>query len=410
MANFLSTIYERNFVIENLPYLGWLVSLGLLIVVGALILRCRRYADIIANERHMNHTLTEQWQHLSQHALLQQHQTFVDLARTSLEGTLQSVLKQSEQTWQTKHVQMEATLTPIQKTLGEVDQKLALLEKERLEAYADLRRHVLELNQTQNKLRHETSQLVQALRTPTARGQWGEMQLRRVVEMAGMVNHCDFVEQASLPNNQRPDLVVHLPGQKCIVIDAKTPLSAYLSAMNTTDDNVRQHYLTEHAKQVRQHLKSLGQKAYWSQFDTSPEFVVLFLPGESFFSAALEYDPSLIEAGVNEKVLIATPTTLIALLRSVAYGWRQESLAEHSRAIGALGKELFTRLSEMTDHINNLGLHLQRANQSFHKTSTTLDRRVLSSARKLADMDPSLDAKTLDLDEHDLPILAANDA
>lgn len=384
-----------------LPYLGWFFSLALLAGCIVLWARCRRYADILDAKQ----KLTEQWQHLSQQALLQQHQTFVDLARSSLEGTLQHVLKQSEQTWQNKQTQMEATLTPIQKTLGEVDQKLALLEKERLEAYADLRRHVLELNQTQNQLRKETSQLVQALRTPTARGQWGEMQLRRVVEMAGMVQHCDFVEQESLPNGQRPDLVVHLPGKTCIVVDAKTPLSAYLSAMDAADEGTRQTYMAEHAKQVRQHLKTLGQKAYWSQFETSPEFVVLFLPGESFFSAALEYDPTLIEAGVNEKVLIATPTTLIALLRSVAYGWRQESLAEHSRAIGALGKELFTRLSEMTDHINTLGLHLQRANQSYQKTSSSLERRVLTSARKLADMDPSLDAKALELNEHDLPIL-----
>lgn len=363
----------------------------------------RRCLDELTMERQKQQTMTEQWNHVSRQVLLQQHQTFVDLARSSLEGTLKQVIQENEQVWKGKQTQMETTLAPIQKTLGDVNEKLALLEKERLESYADLRRHVRELTQTHVQLRQETSQLVQALRTPTARGQWGEMQLRRVVEMAGMLSHCDFVEQESLSNGQRPDLIVHLPGGKSIVIDAKTPLSAYLSAMSASDEAARRTYMMEHAKQVRQHIKTLGQKAYWNQLESSPEFVVLFLPGESFFSAALEHDPELIEAGVNEKVLIATPTTLIALLRSVAYGWRQESLAEHSRAIGAMGKELYGRLTDMTDHINTLGKHLQRANQSFHKTSNTLEKRVLTSARKLADMDPSLDSSALELEEVSLP-------
>lgn len=361
-------------------------------------LRYQRCFDELSFERNKYRTMTEQWNHLSYQVVLQQHQTFVDLARSSIEGTLKQVMHENDQAWKGKQNQMETTLEPIQKTLGDVNEKLALLEKERLESYADLRRHVLELSQTHTQLRQETSQLVQALRTPTARGQWGEMQLRRVVEMAGMLSHCDFVEQKSLANGQRPDLIVHLPGGKSIVVDAKTPLSAYLSAMTATDENARKIFMLEHAKQVRQHIKALSQKSYWSQLD-SPEFVVLFLPGESFFSAALEYDPELIEVGVNEKVLIATPTTLITLLRSAAYGWRQESLAEHSRAIGVLGKELYERLSDMTDHMNALGKHLQKANQSFDKTTKTIEKKVLVSARKLATMDPSLNSSALNLEE-----------
>lgn len=384
-------------------HLGWILfGLSLLgnIVLWMKYWRCK---DELSLERDKQRRLTEQWEHMSQQLVLQQHQTFVNLARSSLEGTLKQVLHENEQVWRGKQSQMETTLAPIQKTLGDVNEKLALLEKERLESYADLRRHVLDLTQTHVQLRQETSQLVQALRTPTSRGQWGEMQLRRVVEMAGMLSHCDFLEQKTLTNGQRPDLVVSLPGNKCIVVDAKTPLAAYLSAVSATDEATRRMHMADHAKQVRQHIKTLGQKAYWSQLDTSPEFVVLFLPGESFFSAALEYDPSLIEAGVSEKVLIATPTTLITLLRSVSYGWRQESLAEHSRAIGAMGKELYGRLSDMTDHINTLGKHLQKANQSFQKTSSTLDQRVLTSARKLAAMDPSLDPAALELAEVALP-------
>lgn len=404
MEHVLSIIYEGS-PMQNIlsSELGWILCLPLAGICIVLWMRYRRCLDELNLERHKQRNMTEQWNHMSQQAVLQQHQTFVDLARASLEGTLKQVLHENEQVWQGKQTQMETTLAPIQKTLGDVNQKLALLEKERLESYADLRRHVLELTQTHIQLRQETSQLVQALRTPTARGQWGEMQLRRVVEMAGMLSHCDFMEQESLANGQRPDLIVRLPGDKSIVIDAKTPLSAYLSAVSATDEATRRAYMMDHAKQVRQHLRALGQKAYWAQLDASPEFVVLFLPGESFFSAALEHDPSLIEAGVSEKVLIATPTTLIALLRSVAYGWRQESLAEHSRAIGALGKELYGRLIDMTDHMNTLGKHLQRANQSFQKTSSTLDKRVLTSARKLADMDPSLNASALELDSLDLP-------
>lgn len=360
-------------------------------------LKYRRTLDTLNVERTQSREQSLRWEHLSHQALMNQQKTFVDLAQTSLEGTLKQLLQQSEYTWESKHKHMESTLEPVKRTLADVDKKLALLEKERVDAYADLRRHVQELSQTHNQLRSETSQLVQALRTPNARGQWGEMQLKRVVEMAGMLSHCDFVAQPSLGNGQRPDLIVHLPGDKCIIVDAKTPLNSYLSAMSAEDEFSKKRHLADHAKHVRQHLKLLGQKSYWSQFDTSPEFVVLFLPGESFFSAALEADPELIEAGVQEKVLMATPTTLIALLRSVAYGWRQESLAEHSRAIGILGKELFERLSDMTGHINALGKHLQHAQTSFQRTSNTLERRVLSSARKLADMDPSLNKENLQI-------------
>lgn len=364
-------------------------------------LRSLRLKQTLELERNNHYTLTDQFTKLSQQVVLNQHQTFVDLARTSIEGTLNQALLKNQSTWDAKQTQIEQTLSPIQKSLSTVDEKLAQLEKDRIHAYSDLRRHLVDLSQAHNYLRDETSKLVQALRTPAARGKWGEIQLKRVVEMAGMLSHCDFIEQQVLPNGQRPDLVIHLPNQTRIVIDAKTPLSAYLSAIAAPDEATRHAFMVQHAQQVRAHVKHLGQKSYWSQFETSPEFVVLFLPGESFFSAALDVDPELIEIGMNDKVLIATPTTLIALLKSVAYGWRQESLAEHSRAIGALGKELYTRLFDMTEHFNKLGRHLQHASTSFSSVSNTFERKVLSSARKLADMDPSLEKTDLTVIERE---------
>ncbi len=337
--------------------------------------------------------LTETFQNLSNQVLLHNNQAFLSLAQS----TFEKFFAQSKQELENRQQNFLTLVSPVQKSLEQVDQKIGLLEKERIDAYSDLRRQISDLLLTQKDLRLETANLVKALRTPTTRGQWGEMQLRRVVEMAGMVSHCDFIEQVRTDDGRlRPDMIVNLPGDKKIIVDAKAPLAAYLEAVETQDDNQRRSYLEDHARQVRAHIRLLSQRAYWEQFQPTPDFVVMFLPGEAFFSAALEKDPSLIEAGVKERVILATPTTLIALLRAVAFGWRQESIAENARAISDLGREIYKRLGDMNEHISRLGRNIRQVVESYNQTLGTLERRVLVSARKLHELDNSLEAKIMD--------------
>jgi DNA recombination protein RmuC len=289
---------------------------------------------------------------------------------------------------QQKQTAVQDMVKPLQESLKKVDGAINELEKTRLSAYVGVLEQLKMLSQTNIYLEAQTSKLVKALHTPAIRGKWGEIQLKRVVEMAGMVAHCDFVEQHTQAEHGRlrPDLVVKLPNSRSIVVDAKTPLQAYLEALDAQDEETRSCKLKEHAKQLKHHLSELGAKAYWEHFQPSPEFVILFLPAEGFFSAALEQDASLIEYGVEKRVLLATPTTLIALLQSVAYGWREETVAEHAQTICSLGKELHERMRTMCEHFIKLKKSLSASVESYNKAVASFESRVMPTARKFHEM------------------------
>ncbi|MDR2540020.1 MAG: DNA recombination protein RmuC [Chlamydiales bacterium] len=325
------------------------------------------------------------FQSLSSQALEHNNKQFLSIAEAEVAKwriSAQSDLDKRKQS-------MEEMLIPFKETLLKLDLEIRKYENERKCEREVFKEQVRALTDSEKQLKAETANLVQVLSNPQSRGRWGEMQLKRIIELAGMLNYCDFYEQKYKSKEEtsiRPDLLVRLPSGKQIIIDAKVPLEAYLEAMYNPDEKIKKAKFREHARHVRAHVTALSKKSYWEHFQPAPEFVILFLPAEAFFSAALEHDPSLIEVGAEQGVIIATPTTLIALLRTVFYGWRQENLSKQSEKVRELGQELYKRLLDMTGHWSKMGKSLAQAVESYNKAVGSLETRVLVTARKFKDL------------------------
>lgn len=343
-----------------------------------------RNAEAISTFERLEERFKDAFGALSTRALEASQRSFVALAKESIGHLHEKAVGDLDE----RRSAIDGVLGPIAEQLRQVDLKLGEVERNRTGAYAALREQVAQLAQTQGKLHDETERLSRALHSPTVRGRWGEIQLRRVVELAGMVEHCDFVTQREVEGERRlrPDLVVRLPAGRQVIVDAKTPLDAYLVAIETDDPEERERALAEHARQVRAHVQQLASKAYQSQFDASPEFVVMFLPGETFFSAALRKDPSLIEYGAERYVIPASPTTLIALLRGVHYGWQQHTLAENAARVRELGATLFERLRTLSGHFEDVRTNLDRTVTAYNRAVRSIETRVFVTARRLREL------------------------
>ena len=332
-------------------------------------------------------SLKDSFKALSADALSKNNESFIKLAEENLKKHQQSAKDDLEKRQQA----ITKTVEPVGQTLKTFSERVNKIEERRIESEGSIKKELQKISEMHLRLDQATSSLVQALRAPQVRGQWGEMHLRRTVEMAGMINYCDFEEQSSVETDegqrQRPDMLIRLPNERRVVVDSKVPIAAYLDALETDSSEVQSERMKAHARHLRTHIKDLSTKAYWSQFDNAPEFVVLFIPNEAIFSAALEEDPSLIELGVENKVILATPTTLIALLKAVAYGWQQEAITREAKEIAALGREIYDRLSVVIGHFVKLGKSIDQSVGNYNKAMNSVDSRLMVTARKFESLE-----------------------
>ena len=364
--------------------IGMLLGIFVMWIIG----RTRQQRTL--DEREMafelaNAKLTETFAELSDRSLQANSDTFLKLAEQNLNTQQEKAKRELSE----REKAVESMVKPIRDALESSQKQIADLEKSRSEAYGGIKSQLEEMQLNQKSLRQETQNLVNALRRPEVRGRWGEITLRRLVEIAGMVEHCDFAEQVHIETDGqiiRPDMVVRMPDHRELVVDVKTPLDAYLSSMEAKDDVQRQLNLKRHAKNVRAHIRMLASKAYWNQFDESPEFVILFIPGDQFLSAALNEEPDLIEYALTQQIILATPTSFVALLKAVAYGWRQLALADNAKEIRILAEDLYARLATYVSHMNKVGRQLASSVENYNKAVGSLERSVLPGARKFVEL------------------------
>ena len=344
---------------------------------------------------HSKTSMETSFKMIANEILLKNHQNFLSIAKE----TFDKVLHVEKAELDKKESNFLNLIHPIKNALENFENKITQIEKERVNSYSDLRRQVQDMMVYQQELQKETAALNKALSSPTMTGQWGEMQLRRVVEIAGMVSHCDFFEQQQEENSRRrPDMIIRLPNKRNIVVDAKTPVTAYMQAVNTGD----KEYYKSHTEAIKKHIKMLSQKAYWEQFSPTPEFVIMFLPGESFFSSAMKIDPTLIEFGTHEKVIIATPITLIALLKTVAFTWQQEAITQNAKKIGEVGKNVYKYLEELIGYTKDFERRLQRNNDEFSKISSLIEKRIVPATTKLKTLGIEITTELPDRDKNEI--------
>lgn len=379
LIGYLSTAFRAQKKINRLKENNALLNMTLEV-------EKKHHAAFLQNDDLQKQQINANFRTLSYSVLKQSNETFLRLAKENL-GQYQI---QARSELEKKEDAFDALITPIKETLEKTQKQLQEINDERKTSYGALNQHLASMAETQKHLHSETRNLVKAFHRPEVRGQWGELTLKRLAELAGMVEHCDFEEQVSVISDTgavlRPDMIIRLPSKRDIIVDSKTPLDAYLDAVDATDEATKERALDRHLKQVKQRINELSAKAYWQQFDRTPDFVVLFIPGDQFLNAALDRDKNLIEHALAKKVILSTPTSFVALLRAVAYGWRQETMTENAEHIRILGEEMYTRLATFTEHLTNVGKSLDQSVSHYNKTVATLSRRVLPTAKKFKEM------------------------